>query len=161
MQCSKPVKNRKKPFFKICSSRFLDGFERLSAEATFHATAHTAKMKPLLAGYLLHWPFNLRMMSWAMSWLALRISNSRRHAHGPVYINLKFTNWKHFNLIAKLLVDLFQTKMNSNYYHHTWEKDRLPFLKRSFLRAKRQSVGCKWNLQLATWFQVKQSFLMK
>ena len=45
-QCSKPVKNRKKSgFFKIYSSRFLDGFERLSAEATFRTTAHTAKNK--------------------------------------------------------------------------------------------------------------------
>ena len=38
----------KNQFFKIYSSRFLDGFERLSAEATFRTTAHTAKMKPLL-----------------------------------------------------------------------------------------------------------------
>ena len=43
-QCSKPVKNRKKPDFLIYSSRFLDGFERLSAEATFRTAAHTAKM---------------------------------------------------------------------------------------------------------------------
>ena len=31
-------------FFLIYSSRFLDGFERLSAEATFRTPAHTAKM---------------------------------------------------------------------------------------------------------------------
>ena len=44
-QCSKPVKKREKPvFFKFYSSRFLDGFERLSAEATFCTPAHTAKM---------------------------------------------------------------------------------------------------------------------
>ena len=44
-QSSKPVKNRKKPgFYNIHSSRFLDGFERLSAEATFRTTAHTEKM---------------------------------------------------------------------------------------------------------------------
>ena len=40
----KPVKNKKKPVFLIYSSRFLDGFERLSAEATFRTPAHTAKM---------------------------------------------------------------------------------------------------------------------
>ena len=34
-QCSKPVKNRKKPVFWIYLSRFLDGFEWLSVEATF------------------------------------------------------------------------------------------------------------------------------
>ena len=39
----------KNPFFNY-SSRFLNGFERLSAEAIFRTTAHTAKMKPLLAG---------------------------------------------------------------------------------------------------------------
>ena len=55
-QCSKPVKNRKKPVFLIYSSRFLDGFERLSAEAT---PAHTAKMLPLLAGYLWAWLFTI------------------------------------------------------------------------------------------------------
>ena len=49
-QCSKPVKNRKKSRFLIYLSRFLDGFERLSAEATFCTPAHTAKMYPLLAG---------------------------------------------------------------------------------------------------------------
>ena len=43
-QCSKPVKDRKKLVFKIYSSRFLDGFERLSAEATFRTPAHTVKM---------------------------------------------------------------------------------------------------------------------
>ena len=43
-QCSKPVKNRKKPIFFIYLSIFLDGFERLSAEATFRTLAHTAKM---------------------------------------------------------------------------------------------------------------------
>ena len=43
-QCSKPVKNRKKPVFLIYSSRFLDRFERLSAEATFRPPANTAKM---------------------------------------------------------------------------------------------------------------------
>ena len=43
-QCSKPVKNRKKPVFLIYSSRFLDRFERLSAEATFRTPANTAKM---------------------------------------------------------------------------------------------------------------------
>ena len=47
-QCSKPVKNRKETVFLIYSSRFLDGFERLTAEATFRTTAHTAKMQPLL-----------------------------------------------------------------------------------------------------------------
>ena len=41
----------KNQFFKIYSSRFLDGFERLSAEATFRTPANTAKMQPLLAGY--------------------------------------------------------------------------------------------------------------
>ena len=50
-QCLKPVKNRKNPVFLIYSSRFLDGFERLSAEATFLTPAHTAKMQPLLARY--------------------------------------------------------------------------------------------------------------
>ena len=44
MQSSKLVKNRKKPIFKIYSSRFLDRFERLLAEATFRMPAHTAKM---------------------------------------------------------------------------------------------------------------------
>ena len=44
MQCSKPVKNRKKPVFLNYSSRFLDGFEWLSAQATFCTPAHTAKM---------------------------------------------------------------------------------------------------------------------
>ena len=34
----------KNPFFKIYSSRFLDGFERLSVEATFRTTGHTDKM---------------------------------------------------------------------------------------------------------------------
>ena len=58
-QCSKPVKNRKKPVFLIYSSRFLDGFERLSAEATFRTPAHTAKMLPLLAGYLWAWLFTI------------------------------------------------------------------------------------------------------
>ena len=48
MQSSKPVKNRKKPVF--FSSRFLDGFERLSAEATFRTTAHAEKIQPLLEG---------------------------------------------------------------------------------------------------------------
>ena len=43
-QCSKLVKNRKKPVCLIYSSRFLDRFERLSAEATFRMPAHTAKM---------------------------------------------------------------------------------------------------------------------
>ena len=44
-------KNRKKKTrFLIYSSRFLDGFEGLSAEATFRTPAHTAKMYPLLAG---------------------------------------------------------------------------------------------------------------
>ena len=43
-QCSKSVKNRKKTRFLIYSSRFLDGFERLSAEASFRTPAHTAKM---------------------------------------------------------------------------------------------------------------------
>ena len=38
---------------------------------------------------------------------------------------------------------------------------KLPSLKRSFSRAKRQSAGCKWNLQDATWFHVKHSSLMK
>ena len=33
-----------RPIFKIYLSRFLDGFEWLLAEATFHTTAHTAKM---------------------------------------------------------------------------------------------------------------------
>ena len=37
-QCSKLVKSRKNSFFLIYSSRFLDGFEWLSAEATFHTT---------------------------------------------------------------------------------------------------------------------------
>ena len=36
--------NRKKPVFLIYSSTFLDGFERLSAEATFRTTARTAKI---------------------------------------------------------------------------------------------------------------------
>ena len=49
-QCSKPVKNRKKPVLLIYSSRFLDGFERLSAEATFRTTAHAEKIQPLLEG---------------------------------------------------------------------------------------------------------------
>ena len=43
-QYSKPVKNRKKPVFLIYSSRFLDGFEWLSAEGTFRTPANTAKM---------------------------------------------------------------------------------------------------------------------
>ena len=43
-QSSKPVKNRKKTCFLIYSSRFLDRFEQLSAEATFCTKAHTAKM---------------------------------------------------------------------------------------------------------------------
>ena len=34
----------KNPFFKIYSSTFLDGFERLSVEATFRTTGHTDKM---------------------------------------------------------------------------------------------------------------------
>ena len=34
----------KNPVFKIYLSRFVDGFERLSAEATFRTTAQTAKM---------------------------------------------------------------------------------------------------------------------
>ena len=41
-QCSKPVKNRKKPVFLIYSFRFLDRFEWLSAEATFRKTAYTS-----------------------------------------------------------------------------------------------------------------------
>ena len=41
----------KASFLKFYSSRFLDGFERLSAEATFCTPAHTEKMQPLLAGY--------------------------------------------------------------------------------------------------------------
>ena len=45
-------RTRKNPVFLIYSSRFLDGFERLSAEATFRTPAHTAKMQPLLAGYM-------------------------------------------------------------------------------------------------------------
>ena len=36
--------------FFIYWSSFPDGFERLSAEATFHMTVHTVKMYPLLAG---------------------------------------------------------------------------------------------------------------
>ena len=40
----KPVKNRKKPSFLIYSSRFLNGFERLSAEANFRMPAYTVKM---------------------------------------------------------------------------------------------------------------------
>ena len=32
--------------------------------------------------------------------------------------------------------------------------DKLPSLKRSFLQAKQQSAGYKWNLQLATWFML-------
>ena len=55
-QCSKPVKNRKKTRFLIYSSRFMNGFERLSAYATFRTTAHTAKMKPLLAKW---WDFKI------------------------------------------------------------------------------------------------------
>ena len=51
-QCSKPVKKRKQLIFLIYSSRFLDVFERLSAEATFCTTAHTAKLQPLLPGQL-------------------------------------------------------------------------------------------------------------
>ena len=50
---------------------------------------------------------------------------------------------------------------NSYYYHYTRPNDKLPSLKRPFLLAKRQSAICKWNLQPATWFHVKQSFLMK
>ena len=49
-QCSKSVKNRKKPVFKIYSSRFPDHFERLSAEATFRTPAHTAKCGPCSQG---------------------------------------------------------------------------------------------------------------
>ena len=48
-------------------------------------------------------------------------------------------------------------KQSEHYYHYTWPNDRLPSLKRSFSRAKRQSAGCKWNLQPAAWFYVKQS----
>ena len=40
--------------FLFYSSRFLDGFERLSAEASFRTPAYTEKMKPLLAGYQRH-----------------------------------------------------------------------------------------------------------
>ena len=43
-QCSKPVKNRKNLFFSIYSSIFLDGFERLTAEATLRTPAHTVQM---------------------------------------------------------------------------------------------------------------------
>ena len=45
-QCSKPVENRHPhpPFFKIYSFRGLDGFERLSAEATFRTPPNTAKL---------------------------------------------------------------------------------------------------------------------
>ena len=38
-------------------------------------------------------------------------------------------------------------------------RQQLPSLKCSFSRSKRQSVGCKWNLQPATRFHVKRSFL--
>ena len=48
-------------------------------------------------------------------------------------------------------------KQSEHNYHYTWPNDRLPSLKRSFSRAKRQSAGCKWNLQPAAWFYVKQS----
>ena len=57
-QCSKPAKNSKKPVFfffyyiYIYSFRFLDGFERLSVEATFLTPAYTAKMWPLRQGTL-------------------------------------------------------------------------------------------------------------
>ena len=50
---------------------------------------------------------------------------------------------------------------NSYYYHYTRPNDKLPCLKRPFSRAKRQIAICKWYLQPATWFHVKQSFLMK
>ena len=45
-QCSKPVENRHPhpPFFIIYSFRGLDGFERLSAEATFRTPPNTAKL---------------------------------------------------------------------------------------------------------------------
>ena len=48
-QCSKPVETRPPPpppppFVIIYSFRGLDGFERLSAEATFRAPPHTAKL---------------------------------------------------------------------------------------------------------------------
>ena len=46
---------------------------------------------------------------------------------------------------------------NQHYYHYTRPNDKLPSLKCCFSRAKRQSAGCKWNLQSATWFHVKQS----
>ena len=40
-----------------------------------------------------------------------------------------------------------------HYYHYTQPNDKLPSLKCSFSQAKRQSAGCKWILQCATWFQ--------
>ena len=36
------------------------------------------------------------------------------------------------------------------YYHYTRSNDKLPSQKRSFLQAKQQSAGCKWNLLPAT-----------
>ena len=52
---------------------------------------------------------------------------------------------------------------HNHYYHYTRPNDKLPSLKSSFLRAKQQSAGCKWNLQFAArnMIHVKQSFLMK
>ena len=43
-QCSKPVKNRKKPIFLIYSFRFLDRFEWLSAGATFQNVASARRV---------------------------------------------------------------------------------------------------------------------
>ena len=45
----------KNPIFLIYSSTFLDGFERLSAEATFRTPAHTAK-NVASARRVLPWP---------------------------------------------------------------------------------------------------------
>ena len=54
-----------------------------------------------------------------------------------------------------------QDRAISHYYHYTRSNDSLFSLIRSFTRAKRESTGCKWNFQPATWFHVKQSILLK
>ena len=43
---------------------------------------------------------------------------------------------------------------HNHYYHYTQPNEKLPSLKSSFLWAKQQSAGCKWNLQPTTWFML-------
>ena len=65
-----------------------------------------------------------------------------------------FANWPW--LVIELLSGIWAVihRALNNYYHYTRRNDKLPSLKRSFSRAKRQSADCKWNLQPATWFNV-------